>query len=786
MRLRDLRWHILIAIILICSYAALAFGFYLPVRGKAIKSLQALTEENVKLDVQVLTETIESYYERFVVGDFSQIETNFDKTGYASLVNEQPYILAEGSAILKNNDSNLYVFFYNKAAQENQVGGYVPLSTIMEYCEHSFVIFNDSNGIKYNRITESSFGTMNLLLDDDNFFTKFHENKDTSYSNIYTIEGEEGVFAVGEFLGYYYGLFVPVKTAIFSVNWVLTQAITFFCVGILILIIILIIIIFGCRKASVLLRVDRHSVENAHSLVIRVKKDGTIIFTNIAFKKLCNLKKLPNLDDFKEVHSEEPIFRYFREKKTIQCYYTNEEKVTKYFQLTPIGVLSTYYLVGSDITEQYLRIQELEALNGKNEYTGCNNNFALNNMYPTIVSQAQADIAFIEFSIYKYLDIISLFGNDNYQILLNELLNILKVQFENDDIYQIRDERFIIVVPDDDIKNVIEICNQTLALFKKPILVKQNNIYVSMKCVVCNLKQEEKSTVNLRELKRRIELAYHAIDGYSAKDLVVYDPAMEGVISARMQLEADLKVAIEEEQFIQFLQPQFDLITNKIVGFESLIRWDDPKYFSKSPQEFIELAEQKGYILDISRFVVDNTFKLAKLLEDYNVTISMNLSSIQIIQVGFVSELKAKFDEYQLKPGSIALEITETFLMENFALVNEKLKVLKKEGFKIHLDDFGTGYSSMAYLKDLPVDTIKIDYQFTKYVDTNKVNYSIVSCISTLAKELGLDVIVEGVETKSQRDVVKKLGCRIIQGYLIGKPLAYEEALRLLKEYNVK
>ena len=165
---------------------------------------------------------------------------------------------------------------------------------------------------------------------------------------------------------------------------------------------------------------------------------------------------------------------------------------------------------------------------------------------------------------------------------------------------------------------------------------------------------------------------------------------------------------------------------------------------------------------------------------------SLLLLGPNLLQVGFVNELKTKFNEYGLKPGSIALEITETFLMENFSLVNEKLKVLKKEGFQIHLDDFGTGYSSMAYLKDLPVDTIKIDYQFTKYVDTNKVSYSIVSCISTLAHELGLDVIVEGVETKSQQDVVKKLGCRIIQGFVIGKAMPIEEAEKLLIEINEK
>lgn len=788
MRLRDLRWHILAAVILLCSYAALVVGFYLPIRAKAITSLQTVTEEIVQQDVSVVSDTINSYYKRFSIGDFTNIHTEFDKTGYASLMDGKSILIAESSHILKNNDASLAVFFYNsEVSSDEYCGGYIYLEDILSNFDQKFIVFNSSNGIKYNQITEQNYGTMNLLLNDDSFASHFSENFKVGepYSKIYTVEKEEGVLAVVSYLDYYIGVFYPLNTIIFSVQWALTQAITFFIVGVVIIALILVIIILGCRKAAVILRVDRHSVENAHSLIIRVKKDGTIIFTNLAFKKLCNLKKLPDLNDFKEVHSKEPIFKYFKEKKTIQCFYESEAG-TKYFQFTPIGVVSTFYLVGSDITEEFIRIQELEALNGKNEYTGCDNNFALSNLYPSIMAQANSDLAFVEFSIYKYLDIISLFGNDNFQILLNELLSILKVQFEGNSIYQIRDERFMIIVPNQNVKDVVELCNKTILLLKKPVLVRRNNIYVNLKCVICNLIQEEQEGVTLQEVKRRIELAYHTIVGFAEKDVALYDSAMEGVISARMQLEEDLKLAIEQQQFLQYLQPQFDLHKNKIVGFESLIRWNDPKYMDKSPQEFIELAEHKGYILDISKFVINNTFALAKRLEKYDITISMNLSPIQIIQVGFVNELKSKFDEYQLKPGSIALEITETFLMENFSLVNEKLKVLKKEGFQIHLDDFGTGYSSMVYLKDLPVDAIKIDYQFTKYVDTNKVNYSIVSCISTLAKELGLDVIVEGVETKSQQDVVKKLGCRIIQGFSIGKAMPIEEAEKMLNKMNEK
>ena len=145
-----------------------------------------------------------------------------------------------------------------------------------------------------------------------------------------------------------------------------------------------------------------------------------------------------------------------------------------------------------------------------------------------------------------------------------------------------------------------------------------------------------------------------------------------------------------------------------------------------------------------------------------------------------------EFKALKLKPGSIAIEITETFLMGNFQLMKEKLRRLKEEGFQIHLDDFCTGYSSMLYLKDLPVDTLKIDKEFTKFVTNNKVHSSIVKTICELGSSLDMDIICEGVETEEQKETVKKFGARLIQGFLISKAVPYEQALDLLDKYNTK
>ena len=153
-----------------------------------------------------------------------------------------------------------------------------------------------------------------------------------------------------------------------------------------------------------------------------------------------------------------------------------------------------------------------------------------------------------------------------------------------------------------------------------------------------------------------------------------------------------------------------------------------------------------------------------------------------MLQAGFISELFSLAEINQVDCHKIAIEITETFLMENFDVAIEKLKILRKKGFTVHLDDFGTGYSSLLYLKELPIDAIKIDKEFIGQVVTDKATKQIVSKIIAIANALDLEVIAEGVENTNQNDFLEKNGCNIIQGYLISKAMKYEDAIVFLNE----
>lgn len=799
MRLRDLRWYILACIILIISYAAIAVCYYLPVRAKAENSMKVLGMEATVNTAKLAEERINGLYDSFLV-DKTVVDTEsfeqqpyfvaeFEQHGFAE--NERKILIAKDSDFIGIPSSAYSFYFYRES---DGLCGRVPLEDLFSFLttedeEGTFSTFITYMYAKDGTIYYTTADTDAKLMSNVLGISRFDLlNEEDRFNDIYKISGQNGVLSGTPVLEAYISIFIPINDPYLAINWVLQQAMIFYSIGILIVIAMLVILIFGCRKASKLLRVDRHASQASKAIVIRTDTKGKVIFTNKTFKQLYGIKKLESINDFIDVDTGEGILATIKENKAFECSLAvKDEDDVHYFHLSPLKIASSYYLMGTDITLDYLRRKHLFLMSGRNEITNCDNGFSLTNNYNHIIlNSAFYDIAFIEYNITKYEEIIGVFGRNNFNILLNEFLTIIHETYTDLAIYHINDSKFIVVYPNLKLEDVIEKIQASLEILRRPFQIKQNHIYVKCKIVVYNLKKENAKEITLDTIRNKLELALKNIADFSSKDFIVYEPAMDNVIEAAEEMEKDLVKGLQSDEFKMFLQPQYDVVSNRIDGFEALIRWTNPKYFDKSPQAFIELAEQRGYMLDIGRYVVKETFRLAKLLEPYNVHVSMNVSPIQLLQVGFVQQLVDEFKVLRLKPGSVAIEITETFLMGNFQLMTEKLKILKEMGFHIHLDDFCTGYSSMLYLKDLPVDTLKIDKEFTKYIETSKVHASIVKTICALGESLNLDIICEGVETQEQSDMVKKYGARIIQGYLIGKAMPYESALELLEKYNGK
>ena len=245
----------------------------------------------------------------------------------------------------------------------------------------------------------------------------------------------------------------------------------------------------------------------------------------------------------------------------------------------------------------------------------------------------------------------------------------------------------------------------------------------------------------------------------------------------RLKTEAELRIAITEQQFVLQYQPQINVINGDIAGVEALIRWQHPEKGLVSPDQFIPIAEECGLIADIGDWVLQESISMSAQWEKrYGrpLIMSVNLSPRQFMDDGLVAKVKRLLDAVGLEAKHLVLEITENDLISDRRSAYIILESLKALGVKIAIDDFGTGYSSLAYLRTLPVDILKIDREFLINSTENETDSHIIAAIIDLAHALKLEVIAEGIESISQLELLKTQQCDMAQGYYIGKPMALE------------
>ena len=267
----------------------------------------------------------------------------------------------------------------------------------------------------------------------------------------------------------------------------------------------------------------------------------------------------------------------------------------------------------------------------------------------------------------------------------------------------------------------------------------------------------------------------------------IFDPTMRDHAVARMQLETDLRRAVENQEFRTFYQAIVSLTDWKIFGFEALVRWQHPTRGLVSPAEFIPLAEETGLILWLGRWVLQEAcsqMALWKAQFDGSAPkiVSVNLSARQFAQPDLVNQLAQILKDTGLDARQLKLEMTESLVMQNVETASAMLKEMKALGVLLGIDDFGTGYSSLSYLSRFPIDTLKVDSSFVSRIGEDKENLEIVRTIITLAHNLRMDVIAEGVETAEQLSQLRDLGCEYGQGYYFSRPVSAEEANHLIAD----
>jgi diguanylate cyclase (GGDEF)-like protein/PAS domain S-box-containing protein len=277
---------------------------------------------------------------------------------------------------------------------------------------------------------------------------------------------------------------------------------------------------------------------------------------------------------------------------------------------------------------------------------------------------------------------------------------------------------------------------------------------------------------------------------YRAKSLgkaryEVFDADMRASVMARLQLETDLRHALERGEFRNFYQPIVALVSGEIAGFEALLRWQHPTRGLLGPSEFIPVAEETGLIRELGWWNLREACRQisewrAGLIAHSNLTVSVNLSAKQFLQPNLVEDIRKLLVELALPPAALKLEITESTVMADPLAAVEMLQQIKSLGIRLAIDDFGTGYSSLSYLHRFPLDTLKIDRSFISVMEEDGEGMEIARSIVPMANNLRLDVVAEGVETIQQVALLKKLQCKYGQGYYFSRPLSAEGIAALL------
>jgi predicted signal transduction protein with EAL and GGDEF domain len=291
------------------------------------------------------------------------------------------------------------------------------------------------------------------------------------------------------------------------------------------------------------------------------------------------------------------------------------------------------------------------------------------------------------------------------------------------------------------------------------------------------------------ELLRDADTAMYRAKEQGRARCEIFDPIMRDRAVARLELETELRQAIEREEFRLHYQPIVSLVTNRPVGFEALIRWQHPRQGLIGPDQFLNVAEETEMILPIGRWVLNEACRQMRVWHTrWPVTpplsVSVNVSGKQLIEAGFVNHVRACLLTTGLEPRDLKLEITESAIMTDPDTAASQLDRLRSLGVGVSLDDFGTGYSSLSYLRQFPIDTLKIDRSFLQQATSDDKGTEIVRAIVTLAHSLSMDLVAEGVEELQQVDRMRSLGCENCQGYYFSRPLNVEDAGRYLADVS--
>jgi diguanylate cyclase (GGDEF)-like protein/PAS domain S-box-containing protein len=446
-----------------------------------------------------------------------------------------------------------------------------------------------------------------------------------------------------------------------------------------------------------------------------------------------------------------------------------------------------YYGTARDITERKKAESLIRFQADHDLLTGLPNRALFNDRLDLAITHSRRRnkmLAVMYLDLDRFKNVNDTFGHTIGDLLLQAVVHRLqKCLREGDTLSRYGGDEFVLLLPEiDGAADAELIANKIIAALKPAFKLESQQVFAGLS-IGGALFPEFGGSIDT--LIKHADIAMYEAKVQGNNSYALFNNAMGEHLSQSIKLEAELRQALVNDELRVFYQPQICTQSNTVIGVEALVRWQHPERGLIYPGEFIALAEDTKIIFDLGDWVVRHAVAEVKGWMDQGlppIRLAVNYSSLQVEQANLVDNVISTLAEFDFPPHYFELEITENNMMHDLEGMVKKMQSLADHGVTVAIDDFGTGYSSLSYLHTLPIHTVKLDQSFVRNIQSVDLEVSIVNAICAMAHGLGLNIVAEGVESKSQHDYLKNLGCQEVQGYLISRPLSGTAFLQFLAD----
>ena len=535
----------------------------------------------------------------------------------------------------------------------------------------------------------------------------------------------------------------------------------------------------------------KYAIENSDNSIVITDMDKNITFVNDAFEKETGYSKeevmgknprILKSDILNQKHYESLNFALKNHQRWEGEFINKRKDGTIYYEKASIGPMFVdekvigFIAIKLNITKYIEQERKVKFLAYHDPLTALPNRHQFEQYFHDVILRENRNVALLYIDLDHFKNINDTLGHHAGDELLKIFAQRLKAEISHKDfIARIGGDEFIAIINLHNIKNLKKIAKRILASLLSPINIQGQNLNITTSIGIALFPEDGKT---LEALLKHADTAMYKAKTNGRNNFHFFTQQLSDEAYQRLTIEQELRYALEKNEFYIVYQPKYQIATKKIIGFEALIRWENSKLGFVPPDQFIHIAEEIGLINEIGAFVFDKAckdFSLFKQQHDDLKHIAINVSTLQLEQKNFIDQINNITYSHHLLPSEIEIEMTETYVMKDIEKNIQRLEALRQNGYKIAIDDFGTGYSSFAYLKRLPITTLKIDKSFVDDICIDNKDKNIVTTIITLAKNLGFSTVAEGVEYDDQEKLLSHLGCQIAQGYIFSKPLKAEE-----------